>query len=85
MFFFISGGFQGMNLQGFDDAMLDAGTGLTHASLTGERKQSVGDAERMLSFLVAKFLREHGYIRKQNTLISLQVSTRSPSSKGPLL
>ena len=27
---------------------------------TGERKQFVGDAEWMLSFLVAKFLREHG-------------------------
>lgn len=37
-----------MKLQGFDDAMLDPGTGLTHAALTGERKQSVGDAERML-------------------------------------
>ena len=60
----ISGGFEGTNLQGFDEAMLDAGTGLTHASLTGERKQSVRDAERMLSFLVAKFLREHGYIRE---------------------
>ena len=59
--FCISGGFEGMNLQGFDEAMLDAGTGLTHASLTGERKQSVGEAERMLSFLVAKFLHEHGY------------------------
>lgn len=55
-----------MELKGFDDAMLDSSTGLTHAALTGERKQSVGDAERMLSFLVAKFLREHGYIREAN-------------------
>ena len=55
-----------MRLQGFDDAMLDPGTGLTHAALTGERKQSVGDAERMLSFLVSKFLNEHGYLREAN-------------------
>lgn len=55
-----------MKLQGFDDAMLDPGTGLTHAALTGERKQSVGDAERMLSFLVSKFLNEHGYLREAN-------------------
>jgi len=65
-FVFGSGGFDGINLQGFDDAMLDASTGLMHAALTGEQKQSVGDAERMLSFLVAKFLREHGYIREAN-------------------
>ena len=41
--------------------MMDANTGLTHAALVGERKQSVPDAEKMLSYLVAKFLREHGY------------------------
>ena len=41
--------------------MRDPNTGLTHAALTGERKQSVQDAERMLSFLVAKFLQENGY------------------------
>ena len=50
-----------MDLKGFDDAMMDSTTGLTHAALTGQRKQSVGDAERMLSFHVEKFLREHGY------------------------
>ena len=52
---------EGTNLQGFDDAVCDSSTGLTLAALRGERKQSVQDAERMLSFLVAKFLREHGY------------------------
>ena len=36
-------------------------TGLTHAALTSERKQSVQDAERMLSFKVASFLKDHGY------------------------
>ena len=49
---------------GFDDAMKDPSTGLTQAALTGERKQSVQDAERMLSFLVAKFLKENGYPRE---------------------
>ena len=51
----------GTNLQGFDDAMRDPNTGLTLAALTGERKQSVVDAERMLSYLVGKFLSENGY------------------------
>ena len=48
----------------FDAAMMDPNTGLTHAALVGERKQSVVDAERMLSYLVAKYLREHGYERE---------------------
>jgi hypothetical protein len=52
---------QGTNLKGFDEAVKDPSTGLTLASLRGERKQSVSDAERMLSYLVAKFLREKGY------------------------
>ena len=34
---------------------------MTLAALTGERKQSVVDAERMQSYLVGKFLSENGY------------------------
>lgn len=56
----------GFDLKGFDDAMLDPKTGLTQAALTGERKQSVQDAERVLSFLVAKFLEEHGHNTEGN-------------------
>ena len=52
------------NLQGFDDAMRDPNTGLTLAALTDERKQSVRDAERLLSYLVGKFLSENGYERE---------------------
>ena len=55
-----------MNLQGFDDAVHDSSTGLTLAALRGERKQSVQDAGRMLSFLVAKFLQEHVYVAESN-------------------
>ncbi len=51
----------GTNLQGFDDAMRDPNTGLTFAALTGKQKQSVVDVERMMSYLVAKFLSENGY------------------------
>ena len=55
------GGPEDMDLQGFDKAMRDPKTGLTYAALTGQRKQSVQDAERMLSFLVSDFLQEKGY------------------------
>lgn len=54
----------GTDLQGFDDAMSDPNTGLTHAALTGERKQSVQDAERMLSYLVGDFLCKNGYVKE---------------------
>ena len=37
------------------------GVGLTHAALVGLRKQSVPDAEKLLSYSVAKYLDDHGY------------------------
>ena len=52
------GGPDGMDLQGHDDTMLDASTALTHAA------QSVRDAKRMLSYLVAKFSWEKRYIHE---------------------
>jgi len=58
------GGPEDMDLQGFDEAMRDSKSGLTYAALTGQRKQSVQDAERMLSFLVSDFLEEKGYNRE---------------------
>jgi len=37
-------------------------TGLTHAALVGSRKQSVPDAEKLLSFHVAKFFKDNHYL-----------------------
>ena len=45
-------------------AMLAPDTGLTHAALVGLRKQSVPDAERLLSVHVARWLRNHGYTKE---------------------
>lgn len=45
----------------FDEAMQNPMTGLTHAALIGSRKQSVPDAEKLLSFHVAKFFRDNNY------------------------
>ena len=55
------GKFLKLNCEAFDHAMLDKTTGLTHAALTGQRKQSVVDAERLLSLHVAKFFKDKGY------------------------
>ena len=45
----------------FDSAMTDKSTGLTQIALVGRRKQSVGDAERLLSFHLSKFMEENGH------------------------
>ena len=42
-----------VDLQAFVKAMNDPHTGLTYTALTGKRKQSVGDAEKLLSPAVA--------------------------------
>ncbi|KAK3741752.1 hypothetical protein QZH41_000568 [Actinostola sp. cb2023] len=58
------GGPDDIDVTAFDEAMRDPNTGLTHAALTGEPKQSVVDAERMLSILVGRYLRDHGHDRE---------------------
>lgn len=55
------GGNQELTYERFDEAMCDPTTGLTHAALVGTRRQSVPDAEKLLSFHVAKFFREKHY------------------------
>ena len=41
--------------------MRDPNTGLAHAALTGARKQSVADAERLLSYSGRDFMLREGY------------------------
>ncbi|XP_028407520.1 uncharacterized protein LOC114530130 [Dendronephthya gigantea] len=51
-----------VDLQAFVKAMNDPNTGLTYTTLTGKRKQSVGDAEKLLSPAVAKWLKANGFL-----------------------
>ena len=46
----------------FDEAMRNPMTGLTNAALVGPHKQSVPDAEKLLSFYVAKFFKDTHYL-----------------------
>ena len=55
------GKFLKLNCEAFDEAMLDKNTGLTYTALIGQRKQSVVDAERLLSHHVAKFFRDKNH------------------------
>ena len=50
-----------MKVQGFLEALQDEEANLTYTSLIGARKQSVEDAERLLSSSVAKFMTKKGY------------------------
>ena len=53
-----------LNYEAFDDVLLDQNSGLTHAALIGIRKQSLIDAERLLSYHVVESLRKNGHQRE---------------------
>lgn len=53
--------YQDLDPEAFDKALLDPNTGLSHAALTGQRPQSVEDAERLLSYHVAASMQKNGY------------------------
>ncbi|XP_063448946.1 uncharacterized protein LOC134728306 isoform X2 [Mytilus trossulus] len=50
-----------LNPEAFDKAMMDNNTGLTHAALTGQRPQSVEDAEKLLSYQVALSMEQNNF------------------------
>ena len=53
-----------LNFEAFNDALQDPESGLTYAALIGKRKQSLKDAERLLSYHVSESLRRKGHIHK---------------------
>ena len=55
------GQFPNVDLTAFVEAMHSPDTGLTYTALTGKRKQSVPDAEKLLSSAVAKWCKENGF------------------------
>ena len=60
------GGYEAFNYEAFSEVLADPLSGLTHAALVGKRRQSVKDAERLLSYHVADSLQRHGYIEEAN-------------------
>ncbi|XP_068719362.1 uncharacterized protein [Montipora capricornis] len=56
-----NGNYPDLNFEAFVEAMRSPNTGLTYTALAGKRKQSVVDAERLLSYHVANFFRGKGY------------------------
>ncbi len=55
------GGPQNLQVQRFCEAAYDSSTGLTYSALTGQKKQSIGDVERLFNPKVEEFMRGRGY------------------------
>ena len=55
------GGPAELQLERFTEALQDPDSGLTYAALTGQRKQSVRDAERLFSQEILNFMEKRGY------------------------
>ena len=53
-----------LNFEAFNDDLQDSESGLTYAALTGKRKQSLKDAERLLSCHVADSLQRKGHVQE---------------------
>lgn len=51
----------GMKLQRYMEALQDPSTNLTFTALTGARKQSVSDVERLFSGKMVAFMEQKGY------------------------
>lgn len=57
-----NGNCQELNHEVFDAVLRDSKSGLTHAALTGVRKQSLKDAERLLYYHVVESLERLGHV-----------------------
>ena len=53
-----------INMKAFVDALNSPDTGLTYTALTGKRKQSVSDAEKLLSGAVATWMKNNNHVRE---------------------
>jgi hypothetical protein len=56
------GGPSKLKLERYVEALSDASSGLTYPALSGSRKQSVIDAERLFSPDLATFMQKKGYL-----------------------
>ena len=66
----------------FDEAMRNPLTGLTHAALVGSRKQSVPDAEKLLSLHVAKFFKDNNYQAEAEYVETIALWHKASDGRG---
>ncbi len=76
------GGPDALQLQRFRDAAYDPRTNLTYTALTGLRKQSVGDVERLFNPKVAEFMEEKGYTYEARYVRTIHNWRRATDERG---
>ena len=76
------GGPSEFQLQRLCEAAQDPTTNLTYAALTGQRKQSVGDVERLFNPKVAEFMEQKGYAYEARYLRVIHNWRRATDERG---
>ena len=77
-----NGGPNELCLERYVEALSDSTSGLTYPALTGSRKQSVVDAERLFSPSLAKFMEKRGYDFEANYIRVIWNWRRSCDERG---
>ena len=74
--------YQVLTQEPFVQAMADRNTGLTHAALSGICKQSVMDAERLLSYRVAEFMLQNNFPNEGNYVLTIAQWHEASDGRG---
>lgn len=69
-------------MERFSEALEDPDSGLTYPALTDQRKQSVRDAERLLSKEMVKFMRKNKYTFEADYIEVILNWRRSSDERG---
>ncbi len=76
------GGPEELQNERFEEALEDPDSGLTYPALTGQRKQSVRDAERLFSKEMVAFMRKKNYTFEANFIEVVLNWRRSSDERG---
>lgn len=77
-----NGGPKGVKLERFHEALHDEDTKLTYSALVRSWKQSVEDAERLLSSYVANFMEKKGYQEEAKYIRAVDEWRRACDERG---
>ena len=76
------GRYNQLDYEAFSDVLADPLSGLTHAALVGKRKQSVKDAERLLSYHVVSSLERHGHLGEAEYICTIPQWHEASDGRG---
>ena len=69
-------------MERFAEALEDPSFGLTYTALTGKRKQSVRDAERLFSSSMVQFMKKKGYSCEEKYIETVLNWRRASDERG---